>query len=58
MLAHLPPCSQPPGEWIRIAATRIASQHPEIDAQEVLRRAIDAFSLRAHLPPEEAVAVH
>lgn len=46
------------GEWIRIAATRLALKYPHIEPCEAVRRAIDAFAVCAHLAPEEAAARH
>jgi hypothetical protein len=58
MLHDLHECSEPPGEWIRIAAIRLALKYPHIEPCEAVRRAIDAFAVCAHLPPEEAAATH
>jgi hypothetical protein len=58
MLDHPHECAEPPGEWIRIAAIRLALKYPNLEPCEAVRRAIDAFAVCAHLPPEEVTAVY
>jgi len=58
MIHDIHECPEPPGEWIRITAIRLALKNPQIEPCEAVRRAIAAFAVCAHLPPEEAAAKH
>jgi hypothetical protein len=48
--------TQPPVEWMRIFAARVAQQRTDLSADEAVRLAIRAFRESGHLQPEHAAA--
>jgi hypothetical protein len=48
--------AQPPVEWMRIFAARVARQRADLSADDAVRLAIRAFRESGHLPPELAAA--